>query len=123
MTKRFNDVVKMPGFEAGLKKLQKKYPTLHADLAILINNAIFAFHKLEIGFHGIVQIDDLGNTKLPVYKVKKFACRSLKGKGARTGLRLIYAYNEGKDQIELIEIYIKSQKETEDRKRINKLYG
>jgi len=31
----------------------------------------------------------------------KFACRSLKGKGVQSGIRVIYAYFEEKDKIEL----------------------
>jgi hypothetical protein len=36
---------------------------------------------------------------------KKLACRSLKGKGVASGIRVIYAYFEQEDVIELVEIY------------------
>ncbi len=52
------------------------------------------------------------------YKVKKFACRALKGRGADSGLRIIYAYFEKADKIELVEIYFKGDKENEARGRI-----
>jgi hypothetical protein len=65
---------------------------------------------------------DLGETTAPVFKVKKLACRSLKTKGVRAGLRLIYAYIESEDRIDLIKIYFKADKEIEDRKRIFKYY-
>jgi len=55
---------------------------------------------------------------LPIYKVKKFACRTIPGKGVRTGLRLIYVYFPESDTLELIEIYFKGDKEREDGKRI-----
>ena len=55
-----------------------------------------------------------------IYKAKKFACRSLKGKGVQSGIRVIYAYFEKEDKIELIEIYYKGDKENEDRERILK---
>jgi hypothetical protein len=58
-----------------------------------------------------------------VYKARKFACRSLKGKGAHSGIRVIYAYIEQNDKIELIEIYYKGDKENEDRERILTRYG
>jgi len=53
-----------------------------------------------------------------VYKAKKFACKSLKGKGVQSGIRVIYAYEEEKDRIVLIEIYFKGDKSNEDKKRI-----
>jgi hypothetical protein len=57
-----------------------------------------------------------------IIQSEKFACRSLKGKGVHSGIRVIYAYFEDKDQIELIEIYYKSDKKSEDRNRILKYY-
>ncbi len=44
-------------------------------------------------------------TRLPEFEkdLKKFTSRSIKGKGVHTGLRLIYAYYEDKDRVELIE--------------------
>lgn len=44
----------------------------------------------------------------------------MKGKGAASGIRIIYAYNEKEDIIEFIEIYFKGDKENEDRERILK---
>ncbi len=41
----------------------------------------------------------------------------------RTGLRLIYAFDADEDCIELIEIYVKADKETEDRDRIKNNHG
>jgi len=46
----------------------------------------------------------------------------LKGKGAHSGICVIYAYFENEDRIELIEIYYKGDKENEDRKRILRKY-
>lgn len=40
-------------------------------------------------------------------KVKKFACKSLKGKGGHSGIRFTYAYFPFEDKIEFIEIYYK----------------
>jgi len=54
---------------------------------------------------------------------RKFACRSLKGRGVQSGIRIIYAYFQEKDKIELIEIYYKGDKESEDRQRIFRYYG
>jgi hypothetical protein len=54
--------------------------------------------------------------------VKKFACKSLKGKGVQSGIRIIYSYFEKDDRIEFVEIYYKGDKENDDRERIKRLY-
>lgn len=46
------------------------------------------------------------------------ACRALKGRGVNSGLRLVYAYFPTDQMITLIELYHKSDKESEDRHRI-----
>lgn len=123
MTKRFQRVNRLPEFDRDLKKLKKQFRTLDEDLETLITTLLFSFHKLNIENDGVLRIDDLGDTRLPVYKVKKFTCKSLKGKGVRTGLRLIYAFDADEECIELIEIYLKADKGTEDRDRIKSNYG
>lgn len=53
-----------------------------------------------------------------VIKVKKIACKSLKGNGVNSGLRLVYAYFKDDNKIVFIEMYHKNDKEKEDRDRI-----
>lgn len=120
---RFREVVFMREFERDLKKLAKRYRTLEADLETFVDTQLFALHKLKLDNKGVYEIDDLGSLTAKVYKARKFACRTLKGKGVRTGIRVIYAYLEAEDRIELVEIYVKASKESEDRARIKKYYG
>jgi mRNA-degrading endonuclease YafQ of YafQ-DinJ toxin-antitoxin module len=121
--KIFNDVRRLAEFEIDLKKLAKRFRTVKEDLENLIKFSIFAYHKLKQDNSGIVRISDLNIDYPKIYKVLKFACRSLKGRGAYSGLRLIYAYYEDKDILELIEIYYHDRgDEIEDRKRIYKYY-
>jgi mRNA-degrading endonuclease RelE of RelBE toxin-antitoxin system len=122
MRMKFREVVWLHEFKREFKSLSKRHATLEEDLAVFIETAAFVFHKLELDT-GIVRIEGLGRTRLPVFKAKKFACRSLKGKGARSGIRVIYAFDKDQDRIELIEIYVKSDQESEDRERIRKYYG
>lgn len=119
-TRTFNEVVRLPEFDRDLKRLLKKYRSLEDDLATLIDVALFAFHKLKVEYPWIVPISELGAVRLPVYKVRRFACRSIKGAGSNTGLRLIYAYDQAPDRVTLIEIYMKSDKDLEDRERIRR---
>jgi hypothetical protein len=118
MKKIFNDIRRLTEFENDLKKLSKKFRTLEEDLEIFIEKQLQLFHKLKVDNKGIFPISDLGITYPKIYKAKKFACKSLKGKGVASGIRVIYAYFENEDSIEFMEIYYKGDKENEDRERI-----
>ena len=122
MKKIFNEVKFLPEFEKDLKKL-KKFKTLKDDLEIFIEKQLQLFHKLGIDNKGVVQISNLSIEYPRIYKARKFACRSLKGKGSASGIRVIYAYFKDEDRVEFIEIYYKGDKENEDRERILRYYG
>lgn len=121
--KIFNSVTRLPEFEKDLKRLLKRHKTLEGDLDVCIRKQLNLYHKLGIDNDGIAQVSDLGIKNPKIYKVLKFACRSLRGKGNRTGIRVIYAYSENEDRVHLIEIYYKGDKENEDRSRILKHFG
>lgn len=103
-------------FAKDLKRLLKKYRTLPGDLE---------------EFKRVVNLQPLGTStknfavltkqnSCVVIKARLF-CRSLKG----ASLRIIYAYTEKHQQveligIELIELYFKGDKANEDRDRIKK---
>ncbi|MBN2399088.1 MAG: hypothetical protein JXI33_01970, partial [Candidatus Aminicenantes bacterium] len=114
----FREIVELPEFKKDLKKLLKKFPTLKEDLEIFISTQLVLFHKMGIDNKGIFRLTDLGFDFPPVFKAKKFACRSLKGRGSMSGIRIIYAYYPDIIRIEFIEIYFKGINENEDRKRI-----
>jgi len=120
--KTFNKISYIPEFKKDLKKLSKRFRTLEEDLNIFIESQLKIYHKLGIDNNGIFKISDL-NIKCPkIYKARKFACRSLKGKGVYSDIRLIYTYFEYEDKVEMIEIYYKQDKEKEDRERILRYY-
>ena len=118
MTKIFNEIRRLPEFEKDLKKLSKKFRTLEEDLETFVQKQLKLYHKLSIDNKGTFPISDLGTINPKIFKTKKFACRSLKGKGASSGIRIIHAYFENEDVLELVEIYFKGEKKNEDRKRI-----
>ncbi|MBI4432560.1 MAG: hypothetical protein HY592_03655 [Candidatus Omnitrophica bacterium] len=117
----FSEVIECPEFQRDLKKLLKKYLSLREDLKTFQNTALKAVHKLGQENVGIVQIPALGFEYPKVYKAKKFACKSLKGKGAASGIRVIYAHYPDEDKILLIEIYFKADQENEDKERIKRV--
>lgn len=110
-------------FSKDLKKLLKKFPTLEGDLNSLIKAQLVAYHKHGVDNYGIIPVEGLGIVRPNIYKVKKFACKSLKGKGVHSGMRITYAYFSIEDRIEFIEIYYKGDKDNEDRERIKQLYA
>lgn len=118
MTPIFREICLLPGFEKDVKRLEKRYPTLSADIDTFIDTGLRLFHKLGNDNGGIVRLAGLGIQAPKVYKVRKFACRALKGTGSRSGMRIIYSYDETQDTIVFIEMYFKGSKENEDRKRI-----
>ncbi|MFP4083172.1 MAG: hypothetical protein ACLFVG_10540 [Candidatus Aminicenantes bacterium] len=122
MTKIFNDIRKFAEFEKDFKKLSKKFRTLEDDLNAFIANQLNLTHKKNIDNKGVVRMADLGIEHPKIYKARKFACKALKGKGAASGIRVIYAYYEQDDIIEFVEIYYKGIKENEDRDRIMRYY-
>ncbi len=120
--KIFNDITELAEFKKDFKKLSKKYQSLSSDFETFKNTPLKAFHKLNIDNTGIIRISNLGIESPQIYKVKKFACKALKGTGAKSGIRIIYAYYPD-DIVEFVEIYYKGDKANEDRERIKKYYG
>lgn len=101
-------------FDKDLKKLLKKYRSLHSDLEdVKIILRVKPDSKNPFSF----RIDNLGISTC-IIKVKKIASNSLKGKGVNSGLRLIYAYFPDDKKIIFIELYHKNEKANEDRQRI-----
>jgi len=123
VTKIFSDIRKLTEFKKDFKKLVKKFRTLDDDLNTFITNQLKLTHKLNIDNKGVVRISDLGIEYPTIYKARKFSCKALKGKGAASGIRIIYAYHENEDMIEFVEIYYKGEKENEDRERILRYFG
>jgi hypothetical protein len=123
MMGKFSQVSRLPEFDKDLKGLLKRFRTIEEDLEIFINNELFLYHKQAIDNKGVFLIPGLPLKNITVYKAKKFACRSLKGKGVQSGLRVIHTYSEDEDTVELIEIYYKGDKENEDRERISRHYS
>lgn len=111
----------VPKFEQEFKKLSKKYKTLYEDLSLAKRAAIELFHLQKIDNQSVFSIPNFCTDKVVIYKLKKFACRALKGRGVKSGVRIIYAFFPFECKIEFIEIYFKGDKENEDRERI-KMY-
>lgn len=108
------DFSELPEFQKDIKALLKKYRTLKEDLDIVKRILEVApAERPPFSF----RIDNLG-LETCIIKVKKIACKAIKGKGVNSGLRLIYAHFEEEEKIVFVELYHKNEQEIEDRQRI-----
>jgi hypothetical protein len=120
-------------FDKDKKRLVKRYRSIPDDLET-VKQVLELMPDERPPFS--YRINNLG-IETCIIKVKKIACKSLKGKGVNSGLRLVYAYFKDqnievdnsvdkqtndeiidKEKIVFIELYHKSDKENEDRERI-----
>jgi hypothetical protein len=101
-------------FQKDVKTLLKKYRSVKEDIEVVKKVfTVLPDERPPFSF----RIEGLGITTC-VIKVKKIACKSLKGRGVNSGLRLIYAYFSQVEKIIFIELYHKNDKENENRERI-----
>lgn len=101
-------------FKKDFKNLLKRYRTLNDDLGVVKRVLeVTPDERPPFSF----RVDNLG-IETCIIKVKKIACKALKGRGVNSGLRLIYAHFDEKQRIVFIELYHKNDKENEDRQRI-----
>jgi len=120
--KLFSEIRRLKEFEREFQALLKKFKTLEEDMGMFINTQLKLYHKQKVDNSGVVRISNLAIAKPKIYKAKKFTCKSLRGTGVKSGIRIIYAYYEEEDIIEFIEIYYKGDKANEDRERILRYY-
>ena len=100
-------------FDKDLKKLLKKYRTLEEDLVSFKKNAIELMHVHKLDNGSIKRVPGLVTQNPIIYKAVRFACRSLKGKGSRSGIRVVYAYFPDDEAIEMLQIYCKEKDDTD----------
>ncbi len=106
------------GFDKDLKRLLKKFRTLESDIKVAKTNAIELFHLKNIDNNSVEPIPNFCSDELKICKVKKFACKALKGRGVQSGIRIIYAYHVSTNTIDFIEMYFKGESENEDKEKI-----
>ena len=107
-----------PEFEKDLKKLLKKFRTLKEDIETAKINTIELYHIREINNLSVFQVPGFHSQDAVIFKLKKFSCKSLKGKGVKSGIRIIYAFYPKDLLVQFIEIYYKPDQANEDQDRI-----
>lgn len=107
-------------FKKDLKKLLKKYRSLKEDLKLVKIAVIELFHIQKINNLSVFPIPGFCTEEVQICKIKKFACKALKGRGSKSGIRVIYAFHAQTLRVDFIEIYFKGDRENEDRERIKR---
>lgn len=106
------------------KKLTKRFRTLPQDLELAKKAAIELLHLHELDNQSCFRLRHFNHPDCIFFKIKKFACRSLKGKGARSGIRVIYAFFPKSSEVVFIEIYYKeSDDQGESQELIDEYLG
>jgi len=101
-------------YKKDLKDLSKRYRTLPDDMEVVKKVLIVSpDERPPFSF----RIDNLGIGTC-VIKVKKIACKALKGRGVNSGLRLVYALFREETKIVFVELFHKNDKANEDKQRI-----
>jgi hypothetical protein len=88
------------------------------DIEIAKSFTIELFHLQKLNKQAIFPIPNFCSDELKICKIKKFACKSLKGRGVQSGIRIIYAYFTLTNTVDFIEIYFKGESENEDKEKI-----
>lgn len=111
--------IETPKFSQLLRHLTRRFRSLPSDLETAKKAAIELHHIQGIDNQSCFPLQGHENEFCEFYKVKKFACKALKGRGNRSGIRLTYAFHPAQKRIVLIEIYFKGDQELESRQLID----
>lgn len=110
-----------PEFQRDFKRLKKRFRTLDEDFAVMKKSAIELLHVHKINNGACIEIEGFCLKPRLSYKVVKFACKSLKNKGARSGLRTIYVFDETAGAVHFVEIYYHEKDGTDlNRERLHR---
>lgn len=107
-------------FKKDFKKLLKRFRSLEEDLELVKTAAIELFHLQKINNLSVFPIPGFCTEEILICKITKFACKALKGRGSKSGIRVIYAFHDKVMRVDFIEIYFKADQENEDRERIKR---
>ena len=104
-------------YKKSFNKLVKRFRTLDRDMIYFKQFVLEPYFDKGIDTLALVKIEGGCNEKYDSYKVTKFACMSLKNKGNRSGIRIVFLVDKSivnGVNIEFLEIYFKGDKEMND---------
>ena len=108
-----------PEFDRDLKRLSRKFRSLPEDIKNL-KSALKVAHFTAGISSEIMGFFPISHPDVPkdFFIAKKFACRSIKGSGSRSGYRVVYHLQGAVFKICLLELFHKKNKDVEDFQRI-----
>lgn len=76
------------------------------------------FYEMNVPSTAFLPIEGFCGKNYTANKVRKFACRSLPGRGNHSRIRIIFVWQEKTRTVTFTEIYFKGDKSEEDRNRL-----
>ena len=108
----------LPEFDKDFKSLLKRFRTLESDFETFKKYTIETFYEQKVPTAAFVPVESFCGEKYISNKVRKFACKSLPGRGSQSGIRIIFIWQKEIRTVTFVEIYFKGDKPEEDRKRL-----
>ena len=108
----------LPEFDKDFKALLKRYRTLESDFETFKKYTIETFYEQKTPTTAFVPVEGFCGEDYVSNKVRKFACKSLPGRGNQSGIRIIFVWQETLRLATFVEIYFKGDKPEEDRERL-----
>ncbi len=108
-------------FDKELKKFTRKYKSLPEDIKTF-KSALYLAHFMEGIASESIGIFPISHKSLPegFFVAKKFACKSLKGSGSRSGFRVVYQLDKNCYKLCFIEMFHKNNKSVPDFERLKR---
>ncbi|MBQ8677043.1 MAG: hypothetical protein IJ529_01075 [Alphaproteobacteria bacterium] len=111
--------VTTPEFNKDFKSLLKRFKSLEKDFENMKKYTLETFYEKGQPTTAFVPIEGFCSDDYTSNKVRKFSCMALKGRGAASGIRVIFVWEENKRQITFVEMYFKGDKDNENRERLS----
>jgi mRNA-degrading endonuclease RelE of RelBE toxin-antitoxin system len=109
----------IPEFNKDFKSLLKRFKSLEKDFENMKKYTLEIYYEKGQPTTAFVPIDGFCSENYTSNKVRKFSCMTLKGRGAASGIRVIFVWEENKRKVTFIEMYFKGDKENENRERLS----
>ena len=111
--------VTTPEFNKDFKSLLKRFKSLEKDFENMKKYTLETFYEKGQPTTAFVSIEGFCSDDYTSNKVRKFSCMALKGRGAASGIRVIFVWEADKRQITFVEMYFKGDKDNENRERLS----
>lgn len=105
-------------FSRDLKHLLRRFRTLEEDLLTAQKNAIELLLEKGMDNNAVEKMPGFCSDTRQAYKLRKFACRALRGHGVMSGIRVTFFHYPSEGRVVYAEMYFKGDKENEDRERL-----